>query len=52
MSKEAALARGKANFELQRFLDNPETLLYIATLKNEKPKEKIKEKKKNAKFTK
>jgi len=44
MTKEGRLERGKANYEAKAFLNNPETLEYIATL--EKPKEtKSKEKK-------
>jgi len=39
MTKEGRLQRGKANYEAKRFLDNPETLEYIATLSKEKPKE-------------
>lgn len=35
--KEGRLKRGKANYEAKKFLDNSETLEYIATLK--KPKE-------------
>ncbi len=44
MSSEGILRRGKENYEAGKFLDNPETLAYIETLKVEKPKE---EKKKN-----
>ena len=53
MTAEGRLARGKLNYEAKRFLDNSETLEYIATLKEvkaekpEKPKEK-----ENAKLTK
>ena len=40
MTKEGILSRGKANYEAKKFLDNSETLAYIATLPKEKPKEK------------
>ena len=43
MTAEGRLSRGKANFEAKKFLDNPETLEYVATLKTEKPKTKAKE---------
>ena len=44
MSYESALARGKANYEAGKFLDNPETMAYADTLKVvEKPKAKKKE---------
>jgi hypothetical protein len=33
MTAEGRLARGKENYERKRFLDNPETLEYMATLK-------------------
>jgi len=47
MTKEGRLLRGKANYEAKRFMDNSETLEYIASIKpTEKPKEK-----KNAKPT-
>lgn len=39
MTKEGILLRGKANYEAKKFLDNSETLAYIATLSKEKPKE-------------
>ena len=39
MTKEGRLARGKANYEAGKFLDNSETIAYAATLKAEKPKE-------------
>ena len=45
MTAEGRLARGKANLQAQRFLNNPETLEYISTLplieepKVKKPKE-------------
>ena len=48
MTKEGILARGKANYEAKRFLNNSETLAYVETL----PKEKPKEEKTNAKSTK
>ena len=38
MSVEGRLARGKANYEAKKFLENSETLEYIATLEVEKPK--------------
>ena len=47
MTAEGRLARGKANYEAGKFLDNSETLAYIETLPKEKPKEA-----KNAKPTK
>jgi hypothetical protein len=49
MTAEGILARGKANYEAGKFLDNSETLAYIATIPKEK--EKAKEEK-NAKPTK
>ncbi len=41
MTAEGRLARGKANYEAHKFLNNSETLAYIDTLKKveEKPKE-------------
>ncbi len=42
MTKEGRLARGKENYKRKRFLDNQETIDYVATLKTakaEKPKE-------------
>jgi len=51
MTAEGRLARGKANYEAGKFLDNSETLGYIATLEKPKEekkidsKEKVKEKK-------
>ena len=41
MTAEGRLARGKENYETKRFLDNSETLAYVATLPKEtteKPK--------------
>ena len=38
MTKEGRLARGKENFDLGKFLENPETVEYTDTLKA-KPKE-------------
>jgi len=35
MTAEGRLSRGKLNYEAGRFLDNSETLEYIATLKTE-----------------
>lgn len=43
MSEAGRLARGKANFEAKKFLDNSETLAYIDSLP------KVKEAKKDAK---
>ena len=44
MTQEGRLARGKANYEAGKFLDNSETLEYVATLKKEdKPKKEKKE---------
>lgn len=43
MTKEGRLSRGKENYEKGRFLDNQETLDYIATMPKEKPKEAPKE---------
>jgi len=34
MTKEGRLARGKLNFEANMFLQNSETLEYMASLKN------------------
>ena len=45
MSAEGILRRGKVNYEAGVFLDNPETLAYIESIK--KIEEKPKEKKKN-----
>lgn len=42
MSKEGRLARGKENYERKRFLNNPETLEYISTLKPKKSEAKKK----------
>jgi len=42
MSKEGRLARGKENFERKRFMDNSETLEYMATLKPVKEKKDVK----------
>ena len=36
--KEAILARGKANYEANKFLENSETLAYMASLKKPVPK--------------
>jgi len=44
MSSEGILRRGKENYEAGKFLDNPETLAYIESIKVEEPK---KEKKKD-----
>ena len=44
MTQEGRLARGKENYEAKVFLDNSETLEYIATLPKEKPKEEPKSK--------
>jgi len=40
MTKEGRLQRGKENYEAGVFLDNPETLEYIATLPKEKKDDK------------
>ena len=54
MTAEGRLARGKENYEAGKFLDNQETIDYVATLPKEKPKEEVKPKeaKKDAKPTK
>ena len=44
MTTEGILARGKENYDKGRFLDNSETIAYVATMKAEKPTEKPKEK--------
>ena len=51
MTAEGILARGKANYEAGKFLDNSETLAYVKTLSKEEPKveEKPEEKPKEAK---
>lgn len=51
MGKAGRLARGKENLQAKRFLNNSETLEYIASLKEVKPivKEKPKEDKSNVK---
>lgn len=43
MTAEGRQARGKENYDRKRFLDNLETIAYVATLKVEKPKEVKKE---------
>ena len=50
MGLAGRLARGKANFDFKKFLNNSETLEYIATLKKEAPK--VKEEKKEVKVKK
>ena len=40
MTSEGRLARGKANYDSKKFLNNSETMDYAKTLKVEKPKEK------------
>ena len=40
MTQEGRLQRGKENHDRGRFLDNPETLEYVATLPKAKPKAK------------
>jgi len=47
MTAEGRLARGKANYEAKVFLDNPETLEYLASLEKPKTdsKKEVKEKK-------
>ena len=47
MTAEGRLARGKANYEAGKFLDNSETLEYVATLP--KTETKTKEKKQDGK---
>ena len=47
MSQAGILARGKANYEAGAFMDNPETLAYIESIKVEEV-EKPKKEKKNA----
>ena len=42
MTAEGRLARGKENYEAKKFLDNSETLEYVATLPKEEPKEEVK----------
>lgn len=44
MTAEGRLARGKANYEEKKFLDNSETLEYMATLK---PVKEVKDAKPN-----
>ena len=44
MTTEGILARGKENYDKGRFLDNSETIAYVATMKAEKPVEKPVEK--------
>jgi len=45
MTKEGRLQRGKENFKRGRFLDNPETKEYIATMPKETKTEVAKESK-------
>ena len=49
MTKEGRLTRGKINYEARVFLDNPETLEYLASLKKPEVKtdsnKEVKEKK-------
>ena len=47
MSEAGRLARGKANYSKGVFLDNPETIEYINSIKEEVIVEPKKEKKKN-----
>ena len=42
--KEGRMTRGKENYEKGRFLDNSETIAYVASMKVEKTVEKPKEK--------
>jgi len=42
MTAEGRVARGKQNYEAKKFLDNSETLAYIATLPKETPKKEPK----------
>lgn len=51
MSSEGRLARGKANYDAGKFLENSETVEYAATVKAKPKEEKPKEKKENAKST-
>ena len=44
MTTEGRLARGKENYDKGRFLENSETIAYVASMKAEKPTEKPKEK--------
>ena len=39
MTAEGRLARGKENYDSGKFLDNQETIDYVATLPKKKPKE-------------
>ena len=39
MTKEGRLARGKENYERKRFLDNKETIDYVATLEPKETKD-------------
>ena len=45
MTSEGRLVRGKENYEKKRFLDNSETLEYVATLKT--PVKEVKDVKSN-----
>lgn len=49
MTAEGRLRRGKENYEAEKFLDNSETLEYVATLEKPKEEVKVKKEKKNAK---
>lgn len=44
MTAEGRLARGKANYDSKKFLNNSETKEYLETLPKEKPKEEVKPK--------
>jgi len=44
MTSEGILARGKENYDKGRFLENSETIAYVASMKAEKPSGKPKEK--------
>jgi len=43
MTKEGRLARGKANYEANKLMNNSETQEYIATLPKEEPEEEVKD---------
>lgn len=48
MTKQGRLDRGKANYDVGKFLDNSETKEYVATLSSKKPKEEVKKEVKGA----
>ena len=49
MTHEGRLARGKANYEAGKFLNNSETIAYLATIAAKEIETKPKEKKENVK---